>query len=166
MKPLAFASVLVLLFGCQKTPPQKAEDKAAFRLPAATEVFNLGSRCPELANQMLNDSARFSHALNHNTVSHYDPKTNLGTAFASDVTCHGTVLINYTGLPQNSSSLDNKNVDYQLMLNFTLGEASHNWSMVRRKTNGENWYTTGNGNPREIAHTICAVISQSGGTTY
>jgi hypothetical protein len=84
----------------------------------------------------------------------------LGTVFASDPSCHGVVLANYKG-PDSTPSKSASTADWQLMFDFISGEVSQNWSMVGHV---DGTYNTGNGNPKEIAHTICAVVKQTGGS--
>ncbi len=79
--------VLATLSGCQKPPPPTAvADEPAFRKPTATEVFNLRTRCAELASKISSehdttgsDIAAIQKKppfLTQEQVSHYDPKTN------------------------------------------------------------------------------------------
>jgi hypothetical protein len=90
----------------------------------------------------------------------------LATFFASDPSCHGVVVANYEG-PDSAHSKSASIADWQLTLDFILGEPSQSWSMIRHVDSsyntGSSSYNTGNGNPREIAHTICAVVKQAGG---
>ena len=83
----------------------------------------------------------------------------LGTFFASDPSCQGVVLANYKG-PDSAPSRAPSIADWQLTLDFIFGEASQSWSMIRHVDRS---YNTGNGNPGEIAHTICAVVKQARG---
>ncbi len=64
-----------MLFGCQKTPPLKSEEKPAFQPPTATEVFNLSSKCAELGEKIMEGNA-IGIALAQSQISHFDPKTN------------------------------------------------------------------------------------------
>jgi hypothetical protein len=45
-------------------------------------------------------------------------------------------------------------------VDFISGEASQSWSMIRHVDSS---YNTGNGNPGEIAHTICTVVKHARG---
>ena len=69
-------SVLLFFSGCQKSsapiPPVNAP---TFRSPTATEVFNLRSRCAELGEKILKNTA-IGDALKKDQLSHYEPKTN------------------------------------------------------------------------------------------
>jgi hypothetical protein len=83
----------------------------------------------------------------------------LGTFFASDPSCQGVVLANYKG-PDSAPSRAASIADWRLTLDFIFGETSQSWSMIRHVDSS---YNTGNGNPRKIAHTICAVVKQARG---
>jgi hypothetical protein len=81
----------------------------------------------------------------------------LGTFVASDPSCQGVVLADYKSrdsTPARAASI----ADWQLTLDFISGEASQSWSMIRHLDSS---YNTGNGNPGEIAHTICAVVKEA-----
>ena len=90
-----------------------------------------------------------------------DFEAQMATFFATDPSCSGIVLATFIGPVGQSSSAASK-AGWQLMLDFTVGEASQQWSMVHRT--GDNHYTTGQGNPREMAHSICAVMNHTGGS--
>jgi hypothetical protein len=90
-----------------------------------------------------------------------DFEAQLSTSFATDTSCHSVVLASYIGPAGQSSNAASK-ADWQLMLDFNVGEASQSWKMVHRT--GDNFYTTGQGNPKEIAHSICAVVNHTGGS--
>lgn len=90
-----------------------------------------------------------------------DFEAQLSTSFATDPSCRGVVLATFNGPVGESSSAASK-AGWQLMLGFVVGEASQQWSMVHRT--GDNHYTSGQGNPREIAHSICAVVNHTGGS--
>ena len=77
----------VLCGGCQKTPTSKiAADEPAFRKPTATEVFNLRSKCVELAKKIDDDHDQTGCDVfrlsghycffQQEHFSHYDPRTN------------------------------------------------------------------------------------------
>jgi hypothetical protein len=83
----------------------------------------------------------------------------LGTFFASDPSCQGVVLANYKG-PDSAPPRAASSADWQLTLDFILGEASQSWSVIRHVDRS---YDTGSGNPGEIAHTICAVVKRARG---
>jgi hypothetical protein len=84
----------------------------------------------------------------------------LGTLFASDPSCHGVAVASYEG-PQSARSRAATVADWQLTLDFISGEASQSWSMIRYVDRS---YNTGTGNPREIAHAICAAVKHTGGS--
>jgi hypothetical protein len=90
----------------------------------------------------------------------------LATFFASDPSCHGVAVANYEG-PGSGHSKAASIADWQLTLDFILGEPSQSWSMIRHVDGSDNTgnssYSTGNGNPGEIAHTICGVVKQAAG---
>ena len=93
-----------------------------------------------------------------------DFEARLGTSFATDASCHGIVLTNYNGPDAKSSDAASK-AEWQLMLNYTVSGILQHWSMVRH-TKGQDSYTTGEGNPKHIAHDICAVVKQAGGSLH
>ena len=75
MRLFAF-SVLLFFSGCQKSSaPIKPVDTPTFRGPTATEVFNLRSKCAELGEKILKNTA-IGDALKKDQLSHYEPKTN------------------------------------------------------------------------------------------
>ena len=75
MKFLAL-SVFLFLCGCQKSstpiPPVEAP---SFQSPTATEVFNLRSKCAELGEKIMRNTA-IRDELKKDQLSRYDPKTN------------------------------------------------------------------------------------------
>jgi hypothetical protein len=83
----------------------------------------------------------------------------LGTFFAGDPSCQGVVLASDRS-PDSAPSRARSVADWQLTLDFIVGEASQSWSMIRYVDRS---YNTGNGNPGEIAHNICAVVRQARG---
>jgi hypothetical protein len=69
-------SVLLFFSGCQKpSAPLPPADVPSFRSPTATEVFNLRSKCAELGEKILKNTA-IGDGLKKDQVSHYEPKTN------------------------------------------------------------------------------------------
>ena len=75
---MRFLALSVLLFfsGCQKpSAPVPVVDAPTFRSPTATEVFNLRSKCAELGEKILKNTA-IGDGLKKDQVSHYEPKTN------------------------------------------------------------------------------------------
>jgi len=91
-----------------------------------------------------------------------DFEAQLRSAFASDGSCRGIVLASFgpgQAASKAASEADTSKADWQLMLNFQVGESSQTWTMVHR-----NQTTSGRGNPREIIHTVCAVVKQVGGS--
>jgi hypothetical protein len=86
----------------------------------------------------------------------------MSTFFATDSSCHGVVLATYSGPVEGRSSNAASKSAWTLMMNFTVGQTSQYWSMTRHT--GDNSYTTGHGNPKEMAHSICAVVNHIGGS--
>jgi hypothetical protein len=83
--------------------------------------------------------------------------------FASDPLCHGIVLADYKG-PEHvaskaASDADTSKGDWQLMLDFNVGRPSQGWTLVHH-----NQASTGQGDPKEIIHTVCGVVKQTGGS--
>ena len=69
-------SVLLFLSGCRKSSaPISSADTASFRNPTATEVFDLRSKCAELGEKILKNTA-IADGLTKDQLSHYEPKTN------------------------------------------------------------------------------------------
>jgi hypothetical protein len=89
-----------------------------------------------------------------------DFEAQLGASFVEDTSCHGVVLATDNG-PVGQSSKVAPRANWRLVLDFTVGGASQLWSMVPRT--GNTVLTTGQGNPKEIAHSICAVVNHTGG---
>jgi hypothetical protein len=71
-------------------------------------------------------------------------------------------LENFDGPSQSvvshaASDADKK--DWQLMLDLNLGEFSQSWILVYQAET-----TMGRGKPKEIVHTVCALVKQTGGS--
>ena len=76
MKVFALSVFLVLFSGCQKSSPTApSADAPSFRSPTATEVFDLRSKCAELGEKIMKNTA-VADKLQKNELSHYEPKTN------------------------------------------------------------------------------------------
>jgi hypothetical protein len=92
-----------------------------------------------------------------------DFEAQLRTFFTSDSLCHGIVLAEFGGPKQvvssAASAADTSRADWQLMLDFSMGEPSQSWTIVHH---GQT--STGQGDPKEVIHTVCAVIRQTGGS--
>jgi hypothetical protein len=68
--------VSVALVGCTRVQPCVQEVQRASKLPSATEVFNLRTKCAEFGNRI--DKGTTAHNLqNHSTLSHYDVQRNI-----------------------------------------------------------------------------------------
>jgi hypothetical protein len=69
-------SALLFLSGCQKSSaPTARADVSSFPAPTATEVFNLRSKCAELGEKIMKNTA-IGDGLKKDELSHYEPKTN------------------------------------------------------------------------------------------
>ena len=69
-------SVLLFFCGCQKSSaPAPISGGHSFQAPTATEVFNLRSKCAELGEKIMKNTA-VGDTLTKDQISHYDPKTN------------------------------------------------------------------------------------------
>jgi hypothetical protein len=72
-------SALLCFAGCQKSSPPAASatsgDEPAFRAPTATEVFDLRTKCAELGEKIMKNTAARAD-LKKEELSHYEPKTN------------------------------------------------------------------------------------------
>lgn len=76
MKLFALSALLLIFSGCRKSAaPTETANVSSFRSPTATEVFNLRSRCAELGETILKNTA-VGDALKKEQLSHYEPKTN------------------------------------------------------------------------------------------
>jgi len=60
---------------------------------------------------------------------------------------------------QAASEADTSKADWQLMLDFIVGEPSQSWTLVHH---GQT--SAGQGDPKEIMHTVCGVVQQTGGS--
>lgn len=83
----------------------------------------------------------------------------LVTYFAADPSCSGIVLVG----PNGREGLE---PHWLLMLDFLPGESTQSWEIVapgvastRRQV-----YSAGKGEPKEIVHTVCAVVQHGGGS--
>ena len=88
----------------------------------------------------------------------------LRTFFSADPACHEVLLTSFGGpvaAPSKTASDANSSADWQLMFNFQPGESSQDWTMVHRADNN---IAKGQGSPKEIAHSICAIVTQAGGS--
>lgn len=88
----------------------------------------------------------------------------LRTFFSTDPACHEVLLTSFGGpvsAPSKAASDANSNADWQLMFNFQPGESAQEWTMVHRADNNT---TTGQGSAKEIAHSICAIVTRTGGS--
>ena len=92
-----------------------------------------------------------------------DFEAQLRTFFASDPLCHGVALADYGGPKQvaseAASQADTSKADWQLMFDFNVGESSQSWTMVHQAQT-----SSGKGYPKEVVHTVCAVVRQTGGS--
>jgi nitrate reductase alpha subunit len=76
MKPLALTLLLFFFSGCQKSSsPTRSADAPSFRSPTATEVFDLRSKCADLGEKIMKNTA-VGDDLKQEELSHYEPKTN------------------------------------------------------------------------------------------
>lgn len=65
-----------LFAGCQKSSsPASAVNSPSFPNPTATEIFDLRSKCAELGEKILKNTA-IAAELKKEELSHYEPKTN------------------------------------------------------------------------------------------
>jgi hypothetical protein len=65
---------MTILIGCSGQAPQVKQERSQ-KLPTATEVFNLRTKCAELGRE-LNDSLPYGPAWTRTTISNYVPKLN------------------------------------------------------------------------------------------
>jgi hypothetical protein len=92
-----------------------------------------------------------------------DFESQLRTFFASDPRCHGVVLADFFGPTQAASraasEANTSKADWQLMLDFNVGQTSQNWTIVHH---GQT--STGQGHPKDVVQTVCAIVRQTGGS--
>lgn len=121
---------------------------------------------------MMDDWLNVDHAKNRCRQRAYfkpctgDPKTDVqdfelevASAFTGDSTCHGFRLI---GVMSPVKDEDSSTSEWDLMLNFDPGETQQSWSLISKHSVPV--ITAGEGGAKEIAHAICAVLAQKGGT--
>ena len=144
---LFFLAISLFLFGCTKRESIVVVDDW-WNLDFAKNGCELRARS---GNPCIGDPV--------SALREYEAQ--LSTAFATDPSCRGVVLSTFNGPTGQSSSAASK-AGWQLMLSFIEGEGSQQWSMVHRT--GDNSYRTGQGNPSETAHSICAVVNHAGGS--
>ncbi len=91
----------------------------------------------------------------------HDFEGRLVTAFAVDPICHGVSITSWQG-PGGPAAKPTKGPQWQLMLDYTVGQPSQDWSMAPpEKTPGT--YTNGTGDAAQIIHSVCSVITHMGG---
>jgi hypothetical protein len=79
--------------------------------------------------------------------------------FASDSSCHRIVLKEYGGESPRGAYDWTYKPHWMLMLDFHDGQTSQEWTMVR-----DTLITSGQGDAKEIAHTVCSIAKAKGGT--
>jgi hypothetical protein len=139
---LSALGTLLCLFGCTKTKPIVVVD----------DWWNV---------DFAKNGCELRGCIGDPVAEVRDFEARLSTSFATDESCHSAVLASFFGPAGQSSNAASK-AEWQLMLDFNVGEASQSWKMVHRT--GDKSYTTGEGNPKEIAHSICAVVNHTGGS--
>ncbi len=93
-----------------------------------------------------------------------DFETTLRTSFSGDSACHEVILTSFGDplSPPTKAALDlNSKADWQLMFDFQPGASSQDWTMVRHVDSKR---MTGQGSPKEVAHSICTVVTETGGS--
>jgi hypothetical protein len=94
----------------------------------------------------------------------FDFETQLTTSFATDTTCKGVRFVKYKGPgnydPSVSDTMGQRH--WMLIVDFVPGNLKQPWTMLHnpdlsRRTQGE-------GAPEDIAHKVCAIVSEQGGT--
>lgn len=85
----------------------------------------------------------------------YEFESQLVTSFASDPTCSGVAVVG----PRGKTGLEPY---WLLMLDFRAGESAQNWGIVHTLDGGRARIREGEGDPKRIAHAVCAVLKQSG----
>ncbi len=92
-----------------------------------------------------------------------DFETALRTSFSGDPACHEVILTGFgdpLSTPTKAASEASLKADWQLMFDFQPGASSEDWTMVRRIDSKR---TMGRGTPKEVAHSICTVVTATGG---
>ena len=103
------------------------------------------SACEHPGNPCVGDSA----------VDVNDFETRLITAFAAQPTCSNVIVIGPTG----KIGLEPY---WLLMLDFTPGSSDQSWSVVHTADSQRTRIRKGNGDPDQIANSICTTIKQTG----
>jgi len=90
-----------------------------------------------------------------------DFELQLSTAFATDSSCNGLVLVSYPAKP----TLEDLKASWLLTLQFNPGQPGYGWRMGHGGATGHpRGFTEGEGNATAIAHAVCAVVKQRGGS--
>jgi hypothetical protein len=111
--------------------------------------------CPEMTPRV--DACRFDPVGNLYTF-----ETELETQFASNPTCKGVQVVSYKGPQSTDSHVSQVNQDgaWWLSFNYSPGARKQNWAMSR--TSALIAVTSGEGDPKEIADTVCSIVTQQG----
>jgi len=93
-----------------------------------------------------------------------DFESRLATSFATDTTCRGVRIVTLIN-PKNSAPAVSAAMSapyWSLSLDFEPGRAKQPWKMLHDPAPGK--FTKGEGSPDEIAHKVCAIVNERGGT--
>ena len=120
----------VALTGCNVAPKQADQPKdieRTYKLPSATEVFNLRTKCTELTDKLVGDSVIgvVGAALQYDVVPHYNSKTN--HCYAQDTTLKNFNFVRpknatYPEIPNNYLSIALYDVQTKEMLYYASQE--------------------------------------------
>jgi hypothetical protein len=91
-----------------------------------------------------------------------DFESQLRTFFTSDPRCQGIILAAFgpgQAASKAASEADTSKADWQLMLDFSVGQTSQGWTMVHH---GQT--STGQGQPKDVVQAVCAIVRQAGGS--
>jgi hypothetical protein len=89
------------------------------------------------------------------TVDVNEFESQLVTSFASDPTCSRVAVVG----PRGKTGLEPY---WLLMLDFMPGKSGQNWGIVHTADGSRTRIREGGGDPKQIAHTVCAVVKQTG----
>jgi hypothetical protein len=106
------------------------------------------------------------------TYEVHDFESQIASHVASDATCQGVQFVRLNNPKDNDPAVAKAMAlpHWFLMLNYNVGERKQSWNMHRSGDKkkypefGAGAFTAGEGNPKEIAHTVCSIVTGKGGS--
>lgn len=94
-----------------------------------------------------------------------DFEDEMATAFATDASCKGIALFNFAGPGKASreTAAAMAGPHWFLMVNFVPGHTNQEWTMVQSHFR-TSLSTKGQGPPAAVAHTLCEIVNERGGS--